>query len=264
MPALSKIENALRNTSAKDISDLIQNEPDTIFLIDYYFRLFQPEVAAKIINDPEFDRRACVELYDCQVIRFYRSNLYTEEREFFDSSLLDTYWKHVENERLIDIFQGLVSGTRTINPSAILILQELDISRLKFLRKGEQFQSHAMLELFKNMGEGVLNIIANNLDIFDFIYEISVDHKDEEYIKFLDDYTKFVVQLRIAQTMVEDGERMAKESGKIPLKDLVDMITMIPDEALEITLQLLLQRKFIDENTIRGISELRGSKLLDS
>jgi hypothetical protein len=73
-----------------------------------------------------------------------------------------------------------------------------------------------------------------------------------------------VVQLRIAQTMVQDGGNLVKDGGMIPLKDLIEMIESIPDEALELTLQLMLHRNYIDEKTISSIQQMRKRPGSDS
>ena len=74
---------------------------------------------------------------------------------------------------------------------------------------------------------------------------------------FLDEYTRFIVQLRIGQTLVEDGRTHVDEkTGQIPFKDLVDLLPMIPPESLEITLQLFEQKGLIDAETTRGLMEI--------
>lgn len=257
MPPLAKIKSCLEAIEPRIVSDMLISEPEIVFLLDYYFRLFQPELAARFINSEDFDLVAAVELYDCQVIRFYRANIDSTDHDSEYSSIMDSYWSSVSSNRLLEIFKAILSHGKSINPSALLLLQKLDVDSLEKVQEIENFQSKGMLQLFKNLGTGVLDIISNNLDLFDFLFQLSAEHGDTDYIKFLEEYTRFVVQLRIAQNMVEDGGNLVAEGGKIPLKDLIELIETIPDEALELTLQLLLHRNYIDEKTITSLQQMR-------
>ncbi len=257
MPPLSRLESCLKSIDPQFVSDMLVQEPETVFLVDYYFRLFHPSVAARFLDDKDFDINAAVELYNCQVIRFYRANLFEEDQDYNYTSIMDSYWAGVSSNRLLDILRAIVSKGNVINPSALLILQKMDANSLEKVQAIKEIKSKGLLRLFKGLGTGVLEVIANNLDLFDFLFQLSAEDDDVEYIEFLEEYTRFVVQLRIAQSMVEDGESLVKEGGKIPLKDLIELIEEIPDDAMELTMQLMLQRKYIDKKTIESIERMR-------
>lgn len=256
MPPLHQIEKELRAIRPGLVGDLLLREPETVFIIDYYFRLFDQDLGGGIISAPDFEIGAAVELYNCQVVRYYRSHLNSQDHDFRYASLLESYWSKVEREKLLLILKTLITGGKSNLFSIVMILQGMDISRLNFLSRDANVKSQAMLDLFKNIGDGVFDLIANNLDLYDFIYKIASDLKDEDYVGFLDEYTRFIVQLRIGQTLVEDGRRHADRSGKIPFKDLVEMLPMIPEESLEITLQLFEQKQLIDAETAKGLMDI--------
>lgn len=257
MPPLHQIETELRTIHPALVADLLVREPETVFIIDYYFRLFDQKLGGGIVSHPEFTVQAAVELYNCQVVRYYRSHLNSTDHDFRYASLLESYWSQVEREKLLLILKQLITGGKSNLFSIVMILQGMDISRLDFLAHDQHVKSMAMLEIFKNIGDGVFDLIANNLDLYDFIYKIANDLQDQDYIAFLDEYTRFIVQLRIGQTLVEDGrQQVDRNTGRIPFKDLVEMLPMIPQESLEITLQLFEQKNLIDAETTRGLMEI--------
>ncbi len=257
MPPLHQIETELRAIDPGLVADLLLTEPETVFIIDYYFRLFDHALGGSILSHPAFEIGAAVELYNCQVVRYYRSHLHSQDHDFRYASLLESYWSHVEKEKLLLILKQLITGGKSNLFSIVMILQGLDISRLDFLARDKNVRSQAMLDLFKNIGDGVFDLIANNLDLYDFVYKIALDLKDQDYVKFLDEYTRFIVQLRIGQTLADDAVGRADAgTGRIPFKDLVEMLPMIPEESLGITLQIFEQKKLIDPETVRGILEL--------
>ncbi|MBI3394953.1 MAG: hypothetical protein HY042_03880 [Spirochaetia bacterium] len=254
-PPVAAIEEELRRTPPAALSELLLSEPECVFIVDYYFRLFPKEIAGSLISNPEFSVDAATELYNCQIIRHYRSLLGKEKSHDGYSSLMDSYWSHVGKERLLQILRQQITGKRSDYFSVIMLLQKMDASVLSLLRGEDEHRSHAMLDVFKAMGSSVKTVITSNLDLYDFIYRLALELKDEEYIAFLQDYTNLIVQLRIAENMVMDLQDAKDTTGKIPLKALIEMVPSIPTEALRIALEMMRERGLIDQTTVKSLIE---------
>lgn len=261
MPPLNKIEGELRVIDPSAVSMMIHEEPETVFLVDYYFRLFERNLAARIINHEEFTMEALQELYNCQVIRFYRANIHKEDNEAINISLGDTYWGGLNSSRLMELLKMMMRSGKSVNISAIMILQELNSDMLAKIQQQKEFRSKAMMELFQRLGGDLLGTLAGNLDLFDFIYGICMEEGDSEFLTFLDEYTKFIVQLRVAQTIVEDSRDYVDEKGMISLRDLFTLLDMVPDDALDVTMELLFQRGYIDKKMESSIKKLRSGSI---
>jgi hypothetical protein len=261
MLTLNRMKSVMEITEPGFISRMIQAEPETVFLIDYYFRLFPGEVAGRILNDPGFSLESLTELFNCQIIRFYRSELEPKSYDKNYSSLGMTFWKFVDKNKLMQLLSHKLEQPAGMKPSIVYILQELNVEQLEKLAHNELIQSKKMLEIFKNFGEKIIDIIALNLDLFDFIQTISSDLEDYEYMEFLNGLTRFIVQLRIAESMVEESKSFVTDKGRIPLKELIDLLEMVPADSLQMTLHLLLKRDYIDESTINSIKQLKSLQL---
>jgi hypothetical protein len=135
------------------------------------------------------------------------------------------------------------------------------VEQLEIIAQNELIQSREMLDIFKNFGDKIIDIIAMNLDLFEFIQTISSDLEDHEYMEFLNGMTRFIVHLRIAESMVEESGSIIKDKGHIPLKALINLLEIVPANSLQMTLQLLMQKKYIDESTISSIQQLKSLQL---
>jgi hypothetical protein len=139
----------------------------------------------------------------------------------------------------------------------VLMLENLDTDNLELLHTLREMKNSAILEIFKGLGKGVTKMISSNLDLFDFIYRLASDMDDHEYLRFLDHYTNIIVQLRIAQSMADLAKTKTDATGKVPLKELVEIIKEVPTPSMEVTLQLLKQRNLIDEKTADSLLALQ-------
>lgn len=256
LPPVQKIEHALAAMPPGDLSALLTNEPETVFIIDYYFRLFPKELAARLISHPDFSVDAAVELYNCQIIRHFRASLEKKLTDESYASIAGSYWGLVGKEKLLEILRHQFTGKHSAYFSVLMLLQKLDASLLNALARDERIRSKATLEFFKAMGGGVRGVITSNLDMYDFLYKLARDLKDGEYTTFLDDYTRLVVQLRIAETVIQDLEQSRDASGHVRLKALLDTLPSIPEEARRIALEMMRDRGLIDDATLKSVLEL--------
>ncbi|MBX7056882.1 MAG: hypothetical protein K1X75_02360 [Leptospirales bacterium] len=246
LPPIARIEQELRGVSPELVAGIIAGDSAAVFLIDYYFRLLPQSVGARIVSAASFSNEAAIDLFNCQIIRYFRAHLGASDHDMAHSSMLESYWREVSTERIAEIFRSLLRGGGANHGAALMILNEMDLERLLFLRQSPGFDSPAMLNLLKEMGRNAEKLLHDNLDLFDFVYRIAADMRDADYLRFLDEFTQFIVQLRVARTLADDLQRQAESGGKPSLQLLVPMLQDIPASSRRLSLELLRQRAVID------------------
>ena len=188
LPPVHQIEQELKSIDSAVVSDMIAAEPEIVFLIDYYFRLLDSKVGARIVSAENFAVTAALELFNCQILRYQRSHLGgADNYDLAYASMLESYWREVDKEKLSNVFQELLSLGKNNHFAALLILQQMNLDNLIFMQKDKNFRSPAMLTLFKNLGGDVQKLISENLDLFDFVYRLASDLDDRDYLAFLDE-----------------------------------------------------------------------------
>ncbi|MCR9141590.1 MAG: hypothetical protein NXI24_05000 [bacterium] len=259
LPPIHQIEQELGTIDAGIVADMVASEPEIVFIVDYYFRLLDPKIGARIVSSESFAVGAALELFNCQILRYQRSHLAGEEGyDFAYASMLESYWREVDNTKLTLIFQELLRLGKSNHFAAMLILQQMNLDNLIFMQADANFRSPAMLALFKNLGGNVQKLISENLDLFDFVYRLASDLKDEDYLTFLDEFTGFVMEIRIGRTLADDAAQHLDEHGKVPLNTVVHLLEGIPDESRRITLEIMRQRGHIDPGLMEGLMALQA------
>ncbi len=257
-PPVNQIKQALESVEPALVAELVENEPEVTFLVDYYFRLLPDHVGARVVSAPEFTLRAALELFNCQILRYQRRSLHSDDYDVAYASMMESYWREVNPEKLTQIFQEMLNLGKSNHFAALMILQQMDLDNLVFMQQQPQFRSKAMLALFKDLGGNVRKLISENLDLFDFVYRLASDVDDQQYLGFLDEFTSFIMEIRIARTLADDAARRADERGKVPLNTLVHLLDGIPDESRRMTLELLRQRGHIDPGLMQGLMQLQA------
>jgi hypothetical protein len=258
LPPIARIEQELSGVAPALVGEMIRREPDTVFLLDYYFRLLPRGVGGRIVSAPEFPLEAALELFNCQLIRYYRAHLHGAEHSLSYASILESYWRDVGSDRLGQLFRALLKSGTTMHDAAVLILKDMDLNHLLSLQQDPQFSSPAMLALFKELGAGVERLLHENLDLFDFAYRLASDLKDEAYMSFLDEFTLFIVQLRVARTLADDVGKKLGPDGRAPLPLLVKMLEDIPGNSQRLSLELLRQRGQVDAALVDSLLRMQA------
>ncbi len=253
IPALHRIERCLREIEPAVVAEMIEAEPEATYIIDYYLRLFEPEVGARIINSNDVPPNTLADLFNCQVIRHYLAAM-TQDNARPQPSLLGSYWGHIHRDRMTELFKRLVGTSESARFSAVMILQRMQLADLRFLSEDE---TSTVLQYFRGMGPGFADAIARNLDLYDYLYRVAKDRSDRDYLEFLDNYTNFVVQLRVAENLTAEAQLLADEKGQIPLSGLVQLIQGAPDDSAELMLKILVHRGFVSTAMARGLLEFR-------
>lgn len=255
IPPLQRLERAFEACDPAIVADMILHQPALVFIIDYYFRLLPPRIGGTVVSAPNFDLYAAVELFNCQMIRYYRATMFRSEHPEDYASLLESCWKAVRRARLTELFRHLLQSGKSNETGALLLLRNMDTDSLVFLQQRSEFQTPAMLRFFKDLGTGIQELIKENADLYDFIYRLASDLKDDEYVSFLDDFTLFMIQIRIARTMADDAAGLLEPDGSLSLKQCVGLLRHIPESCQPMALELLRQRGYIQASLIPGLLE---------
>lgn len=256
LPPVGRIEQELRAIAPDLVATIIANDSASVFLIDYYFRLLPREIGARIVSDAGFSTEAAIDLFNCQIIRYFRAHLNASDHDLAHSSMLESYWREVSTARIAEVFRSLLRGGSANHGAALMILKEMDLDRLLFLRQSPGFDSPAMLQLLKQLGQNAERMLHQNLDLFDFVYRIASDLKDLEYMRFLDEFTQFIVQLRVARALADDVQKQSQADGQPSLQLLVRMLEGIPGSSRRLALELLRQRGVIEAGLAEGLLAL--------
>jgi hypothetical protein len=260
IPNLNDIEKELKSIEPEIISQILDENPESVYIFDYYFRLFSPEIGSRIINHEKFSIQHTIELFNCQLIRYYRVNLFTVDWEIKNESILKSYWTKVKRFKLVEIFKFLHKSGKVNQPYSILILKRLNHTNILELIKGKDIKSKALLDLFKNLGENIKDMIAEDFDLVPHIFALASELGDTQYLEFLDEYTMLTVQLRIAQSLLEEAEQYVDESGKIAFPKLIEVVKNMPKDCLDLTLQMFEQKGYIDKNLKNELAEVLRDK----
>jgi hypothetical protein len=245
IPALHDIEKMLEETPPGEIGLMIENEPLVIFLLDYYLRLFDPELGGRIVSHPDFTLDQTEDLYSCQLIRYYRSNLTTELDQNY-SSIFESYWSRTSKSKLFELFRKMLTGSRN-RVYASILLQNFSTDELDLLVKEQSIKSVALLDLFKIMGKHIQEMFRSNFDLFDYILTLAHQLGDTEYLQFLEEFTVFNVRLRIASSYLDDIRLLLDKDGHPPFKELSEMVIGIPREVRQMVLFFFVQEGIIPE-----------------
>ena len=258
VPRLGKIKQAILHTEPAVIQELIREEPLSIFILDYYLRKFESTVAEHVINHPDLPLETLVELFNCQIIRYFMSNTYKEEKSYATRvHFMDSYWSRLSREKLQDLFQALLQAGESNQISALGIMGNLSIQDLSLLRGN---QSQVLMDFIKNRRGELGKYLTANLDLFDFLHKEARNLEDQEMLAVLDEFTELIVLLRISNSFADEGRELADENKQIAFVDLVDLIKRIPPDSAEMTMRLLERDGYIGKEIMLNLMRFLKSE----
>lgn len=255
-PPIKRIRELLTVIAPGEVAEVLKSEPNASFQLDYYLRLFEPEIGGRIISHPDFTMEALIELFNCQMIRFYGKHLdESSEIAITDDVLLDSFWKELRKEKLLRLFKELITTGKSNIVAAYMLLKSMNQKDMEYIGK-----THAVsiLDFFKRTKNNFESFLLNNLELYDFIYKLAREQNDTEYLEFLKQYTRLAMSLRMAQNYADEAEMSnLTPEGTIPLKELVNIIQDAPNETFELTLNILVQRGLVGEGIKNGLLRLK-------
>ena len=245
VPPLHLIRAELLHIHPARLAWILGNNPELVFFIDYYFRIFEPEIGAKIISHFAFPVEFAADLFKCQILRAYQANLRNANADLKDARIMDSYWALVSQNKLLQLFEFLHRRDEGSKAYAILIFRKLKYEEIAQLLEHQEIKSSMLLDLFKQIGPDIKDMIAGDFDLFDVVFQLASELKDTGYLEFLEEYITLTVRMRIAQSRGEVAKNYIDQDGTLPLPQLIQILRDIPLEYMGTTLNYFIQKKYI-------------------
>lgn len=252
IPNFRKIEEAISNISPAILSMAILEDVGFTYLIDYYLRHIDIQVVKKILQNPMFTHEALIELFYCQVTAYHKAILQKKPLP----EMLTSYWTTLSKAEYAIIFKNLVSRTSNIQIAKNL-LSKVDLVYLKMMTSSGTLKSDRVLNFFRNLGPDIQKLAAQDMNIYDYAFELAVANSDDDFLAFLDEHTVVFVQLRLVSSFVDEIEaEMKKNSGhKLPYFQILQIATHIPLDCLKISLDVFQDKGWINANENKAIQD---------
>ena len=252
IPNFTSIEKAIQVTPPAIIALAIEEDVGFTYLLDYFFRHIHPETVRSILQNPMFTHSAMIELFYCQITSYHKAILQKKP----PPELFSSYWSNLTKAEYAILFKSLIQRTSDFGINKI-VLSKIDLVYLRMMTKSGALNSEKVLQFFKSLGTDLQKFAAKDIHIYDFALDLAVTNSDEEFLKFLDDYTIMFVQLRLVSTIVEEIENEIKKNKGIRLSymQILQLCANIPLDCLKITLDILEEKKWISSSENKSILE---------
>lgn len=251
IPNFKRVEDALNQVPPILIASAILDDVGFTYLLDYYLRYVQKTTVQKILQNPMFYPEALMELFYCQVTAYHKAILQKKT----PPELISSYWTYLSKAEYAILFKHLILQTKDTEATK-LILRKVDLVHLKLMTSSGSVPSQKVLEFFKRLGPEIQKIAAQDMHIYDFVFNLATNNSDEEYLAYLEEYTTLFVQLRVASFFFEELEKEVKARGK-PLSylEIFERCSSIPIDTLPVILAVFLEKGWITESQKESILE---------
>ncbi|MCX8000101.1 MAG: hypothetical protein N3A69_14300, partial [Leptospiraceae bacterium] len=209
IPNFKQIEAALYEVPPILVASAILDDVGFTYLLDYYLRYMQKNTVQKVLQNPMFYPEALMELFYCQVTAYHKAILHKKS----PPDLISSYWMYLSKAEYAILFKHLIIQTKDTEATKIL-LRKLDLVHLKMMSSSGSVPSEKILDFFKRLGPEIQKIAAQDMQIYDFVFDLATSNSDEEYLSFLEEYTTIFVQLRVASYFFEELEREVELRGR--------------------------------------------------
>lgn len=256
IPNFKKIEDALRKIPPAFIAFEIQENVGFTYLLDYYLRHIDFHLVQSILQNPLFTHDALIELFYCQITAYHKAILQKKACQ----SLSETYWSCLSKAEFAVIFKNIHSRPSNL-PITKLLLEKVDSDHIKLMLATGSLKSHKMLEFFKSLGTEIKQIATQNLNFFEFAFNLAIHESDHEYLLFLEDYTTLFVQLRVASFFVDEIKQYINKNNHLPdYNQLVEILNNVPTDSINVTLDLIKDKSWITEAEEQSLLEFFQKK----
>jgi hypothetical protein len=256
VPKLKKIEQELDYVHPASLSLEIETDVGFAYMMDYYFRIIDPLVVKKILQNPLFSQKALTELFYCQITAIHKSKLLNRPKP----ELISSYWKLLSKAQYAILLKSTIQRTWNLEPAKNL-LGRVDLVHIKMLTGSGGVESTKILQLFKSLGSDIKKVFSEDMNIYDYAFGLAVDESDMEFLNFLEEYTMLFVQLRIASGFAEDMEKWIQKNKKNPsYTDLHYFFANVPPDSLQVTAEIFLDKGWITPQESVRILETYSSK----
>lgn len=251
VPKLKQIEKVLDEIHPGALSVEIEKDVGFAYMMDYYFRIIDPQVVKKILQNPLFSQEALTELFYCQITAIHKSRLLKRPQP----ELISSYWKLLSKAQYAILLKSTIQRTQNLEPAKNL-LGRVDLIHIKMLTGSGGVESSRILQLFKSLGSDVKKIFSEDINLYDYVFGLAVDQSDLEFLGFLEEYTMLFVQLRIASGFADEMEKTIQKNGKLPaFGEIYQFLSNVPPDSLPVTLEIFLDKKWITPQESANILE---------
>ena len=252
IPNFKNIEEAISNIPPAILSMAILEDVGFTYLIDYYLRHMDVQIVKKILQNPMFSHDALVELFYCQVTAYHKAILQKKPLP----EMVSSYWTTLSKAEYAILFKNLISRTSSIQVTKT-ILAKVDLVYLRMMTSSGSLKSDRVLNFLKKLGPEIQKLAAQDMNIYDYAFDLAVANSDDDFLAFLDEYTVVFVQLRLVSSFVEEIEaEMKRNSGnKLPYFQILQISANIPTDCLKLSLEVFQERGWINANENKAIQE---------
>ena len=252
IPNFRNIEEAISNIPPAILSMAILEDVGFTYLIDYYLRHMDVQIVKKILQNPMFSHDALVELFYCQVTAYHKAILQKKPLP----EMVSSYWTTLSKAEYAILFKNLISRTSSIQVTKT-ILAKVDLVYLRMMTSSGSLKSDRVLNFLKKLGPEIQKLAAQDMNIYDYAFDLAVANSDDDFLAFLDEYTVVFVQLRLVSSFVEEIEaEMKRNSGnKLPYFQILQISANIPMDCLKLSLEVFQERGWINANENKAIQE---------
>ncbi len=252
IPNFKNIEEAISNIPPAILSMAILEDVGFTYLIDYYLRHMDVQIVKKILQNPMFSHDALVELFYCQVTAYHKAILQKKPLP----EMVSSYWTTLSKAEYAILFKNLISRTSSIQVTKT-ILAKVDLVYLRMMTSSGSLKSDRVLNFLKKLGPEIQKLAAQDMNIYDYAFDLAVANSDDDFLAFLDEYTVVFVQLRLVSSFVEEIEaEMKRNSGnKLPYFQILQISANIPMDCLKLSLEVFQERGWINANENKAIQE---------
>lgn len=252
IPNFKNIEEAISNIPPAILSMAILEDVGFTYLIDYYLRHMDVQIVKKILQNPMFSHDALVELFYCQVTAYHKAILQKKPLP----EMVSSYWTTLSKAEYAILFKNLISRTSSIQVTKT-ILSKVDLVYLRMMTSSGSLKSDRVLNFLKKLGPEIQKLAAQDMNIYDYAFDLAVANSDDDFLAFLDEHTVVFVQLRLVSSFVEEIEaEMKRNSGnKLPYFQILQISANIPMDCLKLSLEVFQERGWINANENKAIQE---------
>jgi|GEM_PF-1556942 hypothetical protein len=252
IPNFKNIEEAISNIPPAILSMAILEDVGFTYLIDYYLRHMDVQIVKKILQNPMFSHDALVELFYCQVTAYHKAILQKKPLP----EMVSSYWTTLSKAEYAILFKNLISRTSSIQVTKT-ILAKVDLVYLRMMTSSGSLKSDRVLNFLKKLGPEIQKLAAQDMNIYDYAFDLAVANSDADFLAFLDKYTVVFVQLRLVSSFVDEIESEIKKNAghKLPYFQILQISTHIPTDCLKLSLEVFQERGWINANENKAIQE---------
>ncbi|NCN09761.1 MAG: hypothetical protein GW938_07955 [Leptospira sp.] len=244
LPKLKQIEKTIEMVHPATISTEIEKNVGFAYMMDYYFRIIDQNLVKSILQNPIFSHQALTELFYCQITSIHKAKLLKRPIP----ELISSYWKLLSKAQFAILLKDSIHRTYNLEPAKDL-LSKIELVHIKMLTGSGGVSANRMLNLFKSFGSDIKKVFSEDMNIYDFAFNLAVEESDDAFLAFLEEYTILFVQLRIVSSFTTEMESLIQKKGeRLDYSEIHQFFSHIPLDAIELTLELFVEKNWVKKS----------------